>query len=484
MSTALKRTTPAPPAQTTPPPARTSRAVPAWRTWNTPQTLWAGLYLVWGLEAFLLFAAVIGAQVHRDAMKTIGRDTAPSIIAAQHIKSALADMDSSAANELLGDPGQMPEAVEAYDKRRREAATALIEAAKNITYGDAEQKPIEAIQVGLGTYEVRIQRARDLHEIHGPNLQKPHEPSGADYVAAYREAAKVMDANLLTEADNLDQANHDELEKAYSKVSNQSVGSVFLLLLAGAPLLWALVVIQRFLFRRMHRILNPALVLATLLTIAFVLYTFVTLGSERHRLTVAKEDAFTSIHALWRARAAAYSANADESRYLLDLANAPQYESDFFAKAASLARLPGNNYQDAVSAARRGDKLKGFTGYLADELNNITFEGEREAAANTLERFGAYLKIDEDIRRLQHNGQHAQALELCIGTREGESNWAFDQFDKALGDTLEINQQAFNAAVSRGFEALSYFELKAALIALLIAALCFYGLQQRIQEYR
>ena len=41
------------------------------------------------------------------------------------------------------------------------------------------------------------------------------------------------------------------------------------------------------------------------------------IGDAREDLRVAKEDAFDSIHALWQARAVAYDANGDETRYLL-----------------------------------------------------------------------------------------------------------------------------------------------------------------------
>jgi hypothetical protein len=335
------------------------------------------LYLIWALDALLLLAAIVGAQVHRDAMKGVGKDTAPSIIHAQHIKTAMADMDANAANELLGEPGKMPVAVETYDKRRKEAATALIGAARNITFDEAEQKPIEALQIDLGTYEGRVQRTRDLHE-----------DGDATYVNAYRDAAAVMDTRLLPAADRLDKVNHDELDRIYDSVSNRSVATVVFLLLAGAALLASLVAVQKFLNQRTHRILNPLLVLTTLFTLWFVFYTFVILGSERHRLKVAKEDAFTSIHALCRARAVAYSANADESRYLLDSAHASDHETAFFAKAGSLIVVPeGMSFNDAVASAQ-GGRLDGFKGYLADELNNITFEGERDAAIMTLANFG------------------------------------------------------------------------------------------------
>jgi hypothetical protein len=425
--------------------------VPAKPKLNTPRTLVARLYVIWGLDALLLMTAILGAQVHRDAMKGVGRDTAPSIIHAQEIKTAMADMDANVANELLGDPGKMPEAVNTYERRRKDVATALIGAARTIS-NQEDQEPIEAIQVGLGTYEGRVQHARDLHD-----------RGDKGFVNAYREAAKVMDYQLLPEADRLDNIKLKELQGIYESMSNRSVASVFLLLAAGVALLGVLIVVQKFLTERTHRILNPMLLAATFLTLAFVFYTFVTLGSERHRLKVAKQDAFDSISVLLRAQAVGYAANADHSRYLLDTAHAPDYEAAFFAKADLLVKQSGSDIK----------------GYLADELKNITFEGEEAAARATLADFREYLNIDKEIRQLQQAGKRAEALELCIG----KSNAAFDQFDKALGRTVDINQQAFNAAVEGGFEALSYFELKASLIAIAIALLAFFGLLKRIQEY-
>lgn len=439
-----------------------------WQNLNTPQTLWASLYLIWALDAMLLIAAITGARVHRAAMQVIGKDSAPSIIHAQHIKAALADMDADAANELLGAPSQASAAVEAYEKRRKEAATALIEAAKNITY-PGEQDPIEDLQIGLGTYEAKIQQARDLHEWEDES-----------YVSAYREAARAMDDEVLPRADKLDEVNRTELDKTYAEQSGKSIAGIGFILAVGAALTAALVAIQKFLNRKMRRILNPMLILTTLLVLGFVLYTFNVLGEERHQLKVAREDAFESIHALWRARAVAYSANADESRYLLDVAHAWGYEQKFHQKAAELA---GTSFDRMLEEAGQGRKVEGDS-YLARELNNITFPGELIAATDALARFRDYMNIDARIRSLQQNGKHAEALALCMGMNEGESNWAFDRFDQAITRTIQINQDEFDRAVDRGFSALSNFEIKATIVAVIIALLAFFGLLKRLQEYR
>jgi hypothetical protein len=441
--------------------------------WNTLQVLKLSRAAILTLDLLLLIAVGIGARIHRQAMQTVGKDTAPSIIAAQHIKSSLADMDANAANELLGAPGAMPQAVAAYEARRVEASKALIAAAENITYGDTERNPILALQVGLGSYERLIQKARDLHAT-----------SPAATVAAYREAAALMDGALLPAADALDQANHQVLEHSYDSQSSRSFAARAFVLFAGVLSLLALAAVQLFLSDRMRRTVNPALLVATLLTLILTMYAWQAMQRERSQLKVAKEDAFTSIHALWRARAIAYQANGDESRYLLDPANAKEHEDAFFQKSQSLASLPADLSRDQVTAGlQRGAHVNDFSGYLADELNNITFDGERQAAIQSLTAWEAYLDVDTKIRQLQRQGQTRQAIELCLGNAAGQSNWAFDRFDRALLATLDINQKAFDASVDKGLSAVSALEIKALLVAIVIALLCFLGLAPRIREY-
>jgi hypothetical protein len=441
--------------------------------WNTLEVLKLSRAAILALDLLLLIAVAVGARIHRQSMQTVGKDTAPSIIAAQHIKSSLADMDANAANELLGAPGAMPQAVAAYEARRVEASKALIAGAENITYGDSERNPILALQVGLGSYERLIQKARDLHAT-----------SPAATVAAYREAAALMDGTLLPAADALDQANHQVLEHSYDSQSSRSFAARTFVLFAGVLSLLALAAVQLFLSDRMHRTVNPALLVATLLTLILAIYAWQAMQRERSQLKVAKEDAFTSIHALWRARAIAYQANGDESRYLLDPANAKEHEDAFLQKSQSLASLPTDRSREQVIASlQRGAHVNDFSGYLADELNNITFDGEREAAIQSLTTWEAYLDVDTMIRQLQRQGQTRQAIELCLGNAQGQSNWTFDQFDRALLATLDINQKAFDASVDKGLSAVSALEIKALVVAIVIALLCFLGLAPRIREY-
>ena len=326
-----------------------------------------------------------------------------------------------------------------------------------------------------GTYERLIQQALDLADSGQPEFA----------VRYYRHAGLMLDDALLPAADDLDRANDVVLERMYKSESRRSFSSLAVVVLLGLLLLAALVCLQIFLSQRMHRTLNPLLLLATAIALWLTLLASASLGREEHHLKVAKEDAFTSIRALWRARAAAYSANGDESRYLLDPLHAADYDESFFAKTRSLVSLPPSvpaSY--VIAAAERGSATPGFTGYLADELNNITFAGERVAAVQMLEDFERYMAIDAEIRRLERSGQHQAAINLCVGSSEGQSDWAFAQFDQALLRTLQINQTAFDQAMKQGLDEVGEgLEIKAAVAVVLIAILVALGLAGRMREY-
>ena len=447
--------------------------------WHTLHLLQVGRTLILLLDALLFIAVVSATEAHRAALKTVGRDAAPSIIAAQHIKTAVAGMDVDVANELLNSPENSAPSLSNYDAERTDAATSLVTAAENITYGEAERGPIRTLQNGLAVYEDLAQRARDFHE----DL-KGADAKGDTALDAYRQAETMTDRSLLPAADDLDRANDAVLETTYRSESFWSAGSRFFILVAALALLFTLAVAQVMMSQRMHRTLNLPLLAATLLLAVVALRGISAVSSSHRDLKRAKEDAFTSIRALWRARATAYAANSEESRYLLDPAHAAAEERSFLGHAAALATEPADlSPEQLIAAEREGHRVDGFTGYLADELNNVTFHGEREAALETVAAWERYRALDGEIRRLEHAGQHARAVELCIGTQPGESDWAFARFDRALGRTLAINQGAFDAAVEDGFGDLRNLELLAGVAALVAAGLVLWGFAPRIREY-
>jgi hypothetical protein len=435
----------------------------------TPRRLRAFLYAIWALSGLLFLAGEGTLSGARSAMKTVGQDTAPSIIAAQEISSALADLDASAGNYLIGSKVHQVAAARVFEQRRVRITTNLVDAASNITYGEAERVPINTLFDGLGRYLEMVAEMRARKD------DGDHPGAALTYAAA----TDLVHRRLLPAADGLDHANRAHLDIEYRRQRTRSAGaealagSVGLLLLA--ILLWA----QWFVLRRMRRILNLPLLGATISCALFTLYLVTRIGIAREDLRIAKEDAFESIHALWKARAIAYDANGDETRYLLGGAPAQGFERAYHDKVRRLASAP---QPDESVFAKRGPPPT-YTGLFADELRNITFPGEREAAARMIRAFAGYDAIDGRIRALERSGKHDQAVDLCIGLGADQSNATFDRFDRALLDVLEINRRAFDATIERGQDGLRTAAVLAPLASIVIAVLALLGLRPRLREY-
>ncbi|MEG4323563.1 MULTISPECIES: hypothetical protein [unclassified Microcoleus] len=421
-----------------------------WQTkFTTPQILRWGLYLVWGVSLVALGTANEAVRMQRDAIETIGKNTAPSVLTAQRIKDSIADLDANAANELLVKPGENAEATKAYRERQEKLSKLLALAAENITEGDTERQQIRTLILSLGDYMTQIERARLANE----------RGDSRSMLEAYRKAANILDSILLPAAEQLQKVNLESLNRAYTSQKMRSSRLLFLAVIANLLPIVGLGLLQLFLYHRMRRNLNPYLLAASLCAIVFLFYITNALNAASYHLKVAKEDAFNSLLPLRQARAIAYSANADESRYLLDREFAPQHERNFIEKTAKIATVPANlNFESLAQEFKQSNanKVAGFKGLFAEEFANITFSGEREAAVKMISAFGVYIDIDKQIRALANSGKKAEAIALCTGNAQGQSNWAFDRFLKEHQDVSDINLAAFAENLDRGFRSVGY----------------------------
>ena len=435
----------------------------------TPLLLWAGLTAIVLTTVLCFFAVFLGVRGLREGMQIVGKDSAPSIIAAQQIKSDLAAMHVQSARLLLGDAN----AAKAFEDRRLGATQGLLDAAMNITYGDAEKAPIKALLNGLGGYEQQIAQARILHEL-----------GDASFLDKHRQADEMMRATLLPAADKLDKANFDQLAGAYAQKRTSAVWASVWVVLTGVLLLGALAAIQYYLFRRMRRVLNPALAAATLATAFGLALTLGAFWEEASLLKRAKEDAFDSIHALMQARAEAEDANGDALRLLLDRSGGRDYGKSFKEKSEKLAKLPDGLSPQALQTAVDGGNLPtGFDGYLAAELRNITFDGEGASARESLKTYLHYLDVERAARRLADAEKQKEAVRMELGDKPDEAAGAFRRFDEALAKTLKINRDEFDKAVDQGFAALSGFDAASIVAALAVVLLAYLGLRPRLKEY-
>ena len=468
------------------PPSLFSRAA---ELWTTPVQLWAQLGAV-AVSALLLFLAISAAMADsRRAFKTVGSDSVPSINYALDTYFALSDMDADAANYLLVSEEPSPnltkaDALSQYEQRRQTASDRLVSAAQNITYGDRERVPILRMTAGLQQFDADVARAELLSD----------RGDRAGALAAYREATDLMHdprSGLLKSALDLANANHDALTAGYQQDRATEGRDVALVVLAGLLLLASLVGLQLFLASRMRRALNVPALAATAVTLALVIGVVATLGANDHQLKVAKQDAYDSVYALRLARATAFDANADESRYLVDPQRAQQYQQAFLSKSLSLTTFPQpvtiGTYDAALApvvAQVQQGRTPDLSGTFGTALHNITFAAEPAAAKSVLATWAVYQRSDRTLRADATSGNLEEAVRFDTSAAPNDSDGQFNAFDAALGTWIKVNQDAFDQAVSAGVGNFGGWNLYPALGALLVVALTFVGLRPRLGEYR
>lgn len=438
------------------------------------------------------------------AVKTLGVDAAPSVVAAHKISTQVETLDADLVNELLGKPGSMAEYVRDFDRNRIEIGRQLIVASKNITYGDAELEPIQRIQDGLGRYLMMVQVARDAHT----------RGDQAAMLGAYRNSYTTLKKTLIPAAKDLNAVNDRILQSTYIAQQKSSQFLISLVGICGGGLVLFLIGVQIYLSRRFRRRFNPALALATLLSILFTTYTIYHFTAHANDLKGLKEDSYNSVAALLDTHADVYEANAAESRWLLDIQSRAEHDRTFKEFNSKLVTFKnGYTFDLAYETARRrnilmaariknGDDpvtvgqiartqfpLDNMSGSLKKALDNITFvnedllKDEPTQSAETLRTYGIYLGLDSRIRQLELSGNHDEAVRFCLSMKEGESNWAFFNFDKSLGNWINLNEYWMHRYKDAAFADISGLNYAAPILCVLIIALIFFGLRPRIREY-
>lgn len=471
--------------------ALAARAALRRRYWGTVparlRLLRAATVLLTTALAVLLLLAGLAAYGTWDGVA--GRD-APRTTSAADLDLALNDMDAQAANILLssGDAGKgrlrtpYDKAVGFYGDARREIGHDLRTLAVAAQGDRADERTVESLTDNFAEYQELIGRAL---ENDGRTGGKPAA------LTDYRQATDLLRDQLLPESRTLVSSNDKAFDTAYTAARATLSAQLGAVVGLGGPLLAVLGVLQWYLARRFRRILNLGVLAATVCALLAVLLGAQLLSASADRLRAARHDAFDSVVALSRARAIAYDANADESRYLLDPGRRDRYAGSFLAKSQQLYGLKGatlSSYDSELATtwqAYRSDHhdLR-FTGEFRRELDNITFPGERAAAERTVETYAVYQRDDHHIRALVAQGRVREAVAFCVSWQPGMSNAHFGAWMAALDKVTDINRDHFASSVREGRSTVSGLLPWSAgllLAALLLTAL---GLRPRLAEFR
>ncbi|MGW3224781.1 hypothetical protein ACWDAG_36640 [Streptomyces sp. NPDC001157] len=437
--------------------------------------------------AALLTLAGLSAMGTWDSVA--GRD-APRTTSAADLDLALNDMDAQAANVLLssGNAGKgrlrtpYTKAVGFYGDARREIGHDLRTLAVAAQGDRTDEKTVENLTDDFAEYQELIGRA----------LENDGRAGGkAAALVDYRRATDLLQRRLLPAARTLVSSNDKAFDAEYSSARTALSARMVAAVSLGVLLLAVLGALQWYLARSFRRILNPGVLAATVCTLLAVILGSQLLTSTAGHLRGARRDAFDSVVALTRARAIAYDANADESRYLLDPERRDQYAASFLAKSQQLYGLKGatlSTYDSALATswqayeAHRHDLR--FTGEFRRELDNITFPGERAAAERTVRAYAVYQRDDRRIRALLAAGKEDRAVEFCMDWKPGTSNAHFAAWMAGLGKVTDINRAHFTVAVDEGRSSVTGLLPWAGGLLLAAAALTALGLRPRLAEFR
>ncbi|MEV7978297.1 hypothetical protein [Streptomyces sp. NPDC086519] len=437
--------------------------------------------------AVLLLVAGLGALGTWSGVA--GRD-APRTTSAADLDLALNDMDAQAANILLsgGDAGKgrletpYTKAVGFYGDARKEIGHDLRTLAVAAQGSAVDERTVESLTDGFAEYQELIGRALENDGRRGGR---------AAALADYRRATDLLRTQLLPAAGTLVSSNDAAFEVEYTSARSNLSAQLAAVLALGVLLLTVLGVLQWYLARSFRRVLNPGVLAATVCALLAVILGGQLLSASAGHLRVARHDAFDSVVALSRARAIAYDANADESRYLLDPQRREQYAAAFLAKSQQLYGLKGvtlSTYDSELAttwqAYESDHRDLRFTGEFRRELANITFPGERAAAEQTVRAYAVYQRDDRRVRALLVAGREQEAVEFCMGWEPGTSNAHFGAWMTALDRVTAINRAHFTSSVGAGRSAVGGLLPWAG--GLLCAAMVFagLGLRPRLAEFR
>jgi len=424
---------------------------------------------------------VLGAIQHRHAVQTIGVDAAPSVEAAENIKIHLQTIDSDFANVIIGKPGADKDSADEIGVTEDLLSKELVRASRNITF-EKEQEQLQILLTSCFQMENLI-GAASVYEDRGDPAK----------VAAYRDALDLLTSNSLPAADKLEEINHNELTAAYKKQNAESWITLALVLLFGIGMVISLRQTEKHIRVHFKRRKSVLLRVAMAVTTLAVIYTVTAFSLEWHFMSgIAYNDSYVSISELQQLLSTAYEAKATASRFLSDPAHQDDHEETHQNDIKKIVTFDNGKTYDTVYAElqvaikagkQKSFKISGVHGLLGQELDNVTFDGEMEAAADVVKALGTTESVDAKVRALEQSGQHEAAGALCIGQNEGELNWAYARLFKAVRQTIQVNDDHFKAAVGLGFAWLTGLYAGSVLLFIVLSSLVFFALKPRLGTF-
>jgi membrane protein required for beta-lactamase induction len=404
------------------------------------------LLAVVGVVASLAFA-VLGAMAFADRRSALAdaRAQAAQLVRVQSIQIALARADALATNAFLAQGTGVPPAdlVKQYEDAVSEASRRIADAARA---QPADGPSLARVNDQLTDYTGRIATAWAVR-------QDPQTPTLATGYLGLASQTLLREGMLRT-LDDVTKADATRVDDAFAA----SARAGRQLLLAGAGVVVVLLLVGLRLALLSKRYVNVPLLGAAALVAVFTIVGGLVMAAVQSRSDEVRRTSYAATRALADARVAAYRAKADESITLI--------RQNF--------TLTPTGYQDPAT----------------ENVNRVNQQlqaaGRAGAALTPANPLAAWSAVHKAVIEAVNGGQIEKAKDLATGpaTTAGTSNQAFTVFEQATREELDQQSAAVSSDLGGAGWLLLVLAALAILVGLLAAAGSWFGLSQRLEEYR
>jgi hypothetical protein len=434
------------------------------RLFTTPGYLRVGQLALGLLAVLLVVVAITNVNRQQTLAKSYASTGASSVLTAQRVKDAAAGMDAFAARALATKSAVFtvpidtretlrPQVVDDlladrkgsnadFEERRQKMAQRVMLAAQNVVGKDSQaeqQRDVLTLQLATLDYVSQLQSAQDTSQA----------IDGQGAAQAYDKAVVVMDTTIIPTTENLAGLVKSDFDRTNDKHNSAVSRTVGWTLAVGLVLLIAIIGAQVFLLRRTNRVANPALMIATALTLVFMVLAIKPAQSSRSRLSAA-DRSFAAVYQMRQIRSTGYVASSQESRTLLLPQQAAAYEAAF------------------------ANSVEAMTSELRDWTAQHGISPTSEESSTAL---AAYIGSHTD-RAAAAGGDAAKASALLA------ADTSFNAYLESNQKLIDESKKRFDTQVRSSISPLDGFTTRAIVLLTLIVGLIAVGLQLRIREYR
>jgi hypothetical protein len=432
----------------------------ATRASTTPGKLWllrVGLVaacLAWGVLATLTVIQ------HATAAHDVSATDESLSLDAQQLYRSLADADVTVST------GYLYGRIEPYADRQRyqrdiATASADLKVATAAGANSGVGASLSTLSAALPVYTGYVEDGEIYNSV--------GYPAGGSFIEV---ASEEMHLTLLPAARSVYAHDNAELEAASAQATGLPLAIVTLV--AGLALLVLLLRAQRWLSRRTHRTLNAGLFLASLVTVAALIWLVVALAGGRSDLLEATQHGSSPAQTLAQADITALQARGDQTLNLISRTGDADFQQNFHAAQAALSA--DLNSADLNSADLNSADLNS-AGAQSAVGGTAPIASARRAAT-------AWFAVNQRAQQLDAAHDYGAETQLEIGSGAGTAGTLFGQLESDLDSAIHADQAVFASNAAAGSDAFTGLEAGTVVAALVMAAGCGWGLTRRLAEYR